>query len=156
MKKILALVLALAVTALSAGASLASDPSAAPAALEFKLKTASGVELTQENLKGKATNLLFVQMACRQCRLELNDIHARFDEFKDKVTVVLVDMNPEAALNVWNSQGYKFDPVLDPGFNLAEMLKLRSTPATVKLDGELKTISVKYGYKPADLEELLK
>lgn len=162
MKKILALVCAVAFAAITAGTVFAADAAPAAAAapaekgLEFKLKTSAGKEFTQNDLKGKGGNLLFVQMACRQCRLELDDMNKNPEAFKDKVTVVLVDMNSEAAMKAWASIGYKMEPVLDPGFDLPEMLGVRSTPATVKLDKDLKVVSTKYGYKPGDLDALLK
>lgn len=168
MKKILALVCAVAFAAITAGTVFAADaapaaaapaaaaPAAAPKGLEFKFKTSSGKDYTQDDIKGKGANLLFVQMACRQCRLELDDINKNPDAFKDKVTIVLVDMNSDAAMKAWASIGYKMEPVLDPGFDLPEMLGVRSTPATVKVDKDLKVVSTKYGYKPGDLDALLK
>ena len=73
------------------------------------------------SLKGKKTLLMFAQMACRQCRTELEELSAKADQI-DSGYVVLVDVMPERAVEVYRAKGFKLKAILDPEFSIAPLL----------------------------------
>jgi peroxiredoxin len=178
MKKFIVLLLASALVTVVAGGAFAAEEKAAeakapaataeakapaataevekaPAGLTFSLKDGEGNVFNQDNLKGKKTMLVIAQMACRQCRAEMDDMNVFADQLTDNAYVLLVDMNTEVAQRIWKDAGYKMNLVIDPDFTLPELLGVRSTPATVVLDKDLKVIFSKSGYRPGQFEDIM-
>lgn len=123
----------------------------------FKLKTADGQEFTQENLKDKKTLFVVAQTACTQCRAEMKDISARYEDFsaKGQVFVVLVDANPERGLKFYKEQGYKMPLLLDPDFRVPKMAGVEVTPGVFIVGPDLAVTYTKTGYRAGDLERFL-
>ncbi|TAL18689.1 TlpA family protein disulfide reductase [bacterium] len=151
MKKILGVLVALALVFTFCGSALAADKMLSA----FKLKTGAGGEITQAAFKDKKVMLVFSQMACRQCRFEMEELNAKADELKGKVFIVLVDMNTEAALKQYNEL-YKLEVILDPDFSIPASFALMTTPATVVLDKTGKVSFEKVGYVRGTVDDLLK
>ncbi|TLN17428.1 redoxin domain-containing protein, partial [bacterium] len=55
---------------------------------KFSFKDAEGKTVTQENLKGKKTLLVFSQMACRQCRYEVKELMSKKDQIANMYVIL--------------------------------------------------------------------
>lgn len=149
MKKLFSLLVVSMVALAVAGGAFAADKMLG----EFKLKTGDGKEFTHESIKDKKVMMVFAQMACRQCRQEMDDLNAA--NGTENVIVVLVDVASDRAMDSYTKKGYKMKVVLDPDFNLPSKAGVGATPATIVVDKGAITFN-KTGYVKGTVEELLK
>jgi peroxiredoxin len=122
---------------------------------KFSLKTIDGKVINNETFKEKSGIFVFSQMACRQCRMEMDELNGMIDEFQGKLYIVLVDMNTEAAIPAYQSK-YKIPAILDPDFSLPAALDLQKTPSTIAFDAKGKIVYEKTGFMRGDSAEMKK
>jgi peroxiredoxin len=151
MKKIFGVLVALALTFAFCGSALAADKMLP----KFSLQTIDGKTITTESFKEKKGIFVFSQMACRQCRMEMDELNGMVDDFKGQLYIVLVDMNSEAAIPAYQSK-YKIPVILDPDFSIPAALDLQTTPSTIVFDAKGKVVYEKTGFTRGDSAEMKK
>lgn len=125
---------------------------------KFEVKTAEGKAFKTDDLKGKKTFLILVQTACGQCRNELKELKANFDEVKKAgdIFVVLVDVDSERALASYQKFGFEWPVIFDPDFKIGAATGATATPTTVVIEKDLNIKELHTGYQTGTLTEIFK
>lgn len=152
MRKLLMVLFALAISITFASSAFAGVLGA------FSIKDAEGKDFKTENLKGKKSMLIFVQAACGQCRTEIGEAKQKYDAIKEKAELyfVIVDVNAERALAYFKSEGLPGKLLLDPTFSVGDASDISATPSTIVVDKDLNIVKAKTGYRPGDIDRMLK
>lgn len=112
-------------------------PEVGSIAPHFTLASLSGEEVALNDHRGKVVLINFWATWCPPCRQEMPGIMAAYEEHQDEMTVLAVDNNESADL----VQGFVeflgfdiFDPLMDPGANVADLYNVNSFPTSFFVD----------------------
>lgn len=121
-----------------AGASM--TPGVAPLvgspAPDFELAVLDGGRQRLSDLRGRVVLVNFWATWCNPCRLEMPDLQARADRWRDQLAVLGVDFDePEADVRAFRDElGLTFPLLLDPGAKVQELYRVVGYPTTVFVD----------------------
>ncbi len=121
-----------------------------------KIQTMDGQEFDTGKVSEK-TMFVLVNSICALCAKEMNDLARNADELnKIKVYLVSVDQNKERAMRVYEKYTKIFGILYDPEYKLGDAVGLYATPSTLVLDKDGRILLKKTGYRPGDIEAILK
>ncbi|GKU23235.1 TlpA family protein disulfide reductase [Clostridium folliculivorans] len=124
-------------------------------AINFKLKTLDGKEISLSDFKGKKIFLNFWATWCPPCRQEMPELEKLYQETKDSDIVILTINLGEDAKTVesfMDKNKYNFNVALDLDQDVAIKYSIVSIPTSIFIDSEGNLVSKKIG--PMTLEEM--
>jgi thiol-disulfide isomerase/thioredoxin len=88
------------------------------------------------DFRGKVVVLNFWATWCVPCRVEMPELQAFYDEYRDEVAFIAVNVGetPEQAQEFIDELGLSFPVVLDGDSTLADHFALRGQPTTIVLN----------------------
>ena len=140
--------------AASAGTSTAVEvpDSSAPApevgnpAPDFTATDTEGQEINLESLRGKPVWLVFNATWCANCRAELHDVEAAYQEYADQVDIIGIYLSDsEQSLNDYSQRlGLTFPQIADPSSNLGALYRVIGVPTHyfIDADGNIAAIDI--------------
>lgn len=124
-------------------------------AINFKLNTLDGKEISLNDFKGKKVFLNFWATWCPPCRQEMPELEKLYQESKDSDLVILTINLGEDAKTVksfMDKNNYNFNIALDLDQDVAIKYNIVSIPTSIFIDSEGNLVSKKIG--PMTLEEM--
>lgn len=118
------------------------------AAINFKLKTLDGGELSLADYRGKGVILNFWGTFCKPCREEMPALESAYQKYKDKgVTIIGIDASePQKAVAAYVKElGIDFPIVLDPGLETANAYQANELPYSVFIDPNARISHINIG-----------
>jgi peroxiredoxin len=120
-------------------------PEAGRPAPDFEALTVDGERVRLSDLRGKAVLLNFWATWCAPCRLEMPEIQAAYDEYRDRgLVVVAIDVaeDAEAVQPFLRELGLTFPAVLDPKTELALTYRVTGLPTSffIGRDGVIRDV----------------
>lgn len=111
----------------------------------FNLKTAKGIEIKLEDLRGSNTLLVFWSTICQYCANELADLKQFADKYRGQITVLaVVYKEPSQAVKEYEEkEKINFTIVLDQNGEVVEKLyQIEGTPTHFLINKEGKIVSI--------------
>ncbi len=117
-----------------------NDPSANkesyPAAKEFTVYDYEGNEVPLSSMQGKPTVVNFWATWCGYCVIEMPDFEIAYNEYKDEVNFMMVDLTSESetkekASDFIKEKGYTFPIYFDQDLSAYKAYNLTSIPRTL-------------------------
>jgi thiol-disulfide isomerase/thioredoxin/Tfp pilus assembly protein PilF len=134
---------------------LAARRKSAPPALDFKLKTLDGREVSLASLKGKTVVMNFWGVWCGWCVREMPEYQQLSKKYASDPSVAILTINNDsdvASVRKWMAeQKYDFAVLLDDGF--VRRNKIEAFPTTWFLDRKGRVAYEKQGWTQKLLEE---
>lgn len=124
-------------------------------AIDFKLKTLDGKEVSLSSFKGKKVFLNFWATWCPPCRQEMPELEKLYQESKDSDLIILtinLGEDNKTVKSFMDKNKYSFNVALDLDQNVAIKYNIVSIPTSIFIDSEGNLVSKKIG--PMTLEEM--
>lgn len=115
-------------------------PSNVNTAADFTVQTYSGSNVSLSNFFGKPIVINFWASWCGPCKSEMPDFNTVYQEYKDKVVFMMVDMvdgsreTKQSGYNYVSSQGFSFPVYYDVNRSAALAYSINSYPTTYFID----------------------
>lgn len=129
----------------------------------FTLPDLTGEKISLQDYRGKVVLLNFWTTWCPYCKVEMPELAAAYQKYRDKGFVVLsVDMTaqektPGAVKDFIAQKGYNFPVLLDEKGNVSSQYSISSIPTSFLIDTQGRIVSVKIGpFAPSELDTKLK
>lgn len=102
---------------------------------DFELKTLTGESVKLSDLRGKKVLLNFWATWCPPCKAEMPEMQAFYEETKDDVAILAVNLDPNNDVAGFAKEGgYTFPIVLDQSDEVKNTYGILSIPTTFFLD----------------------
>ncbi|GFP77418.1 TlpA family protein disulfide reductase [Clostridium fungisolvens] len=124
-------------------------------AIDFKLKTLDGKEISLSDFKGKRVFLNFWATWCPPCRQEMPELEKLYQESNDSDLVILtinLGEDNKTVRSFMDKNKYNFNVALDLDQSVAIKYNIVSIPTSILIDSEGNLVSKKIG--PMTLEEM--
>ena len=110
------------------------------AAADFTVCDTDGNAVKLSDFAGKPAVVNFWATWCKYCVQELPDFESLYEEYKDQVSFLMVDLTDgqretkDKALEFIKKQGYSFPVYFDSDFSAADAYSISSVPLTLFVD----------------------
>ncbi|GFZ31335.1 hypothetical protein CSC2_18610 [Clostridium zeae] len=124
-------------------------------AIDFKLKTLAGKEVSLSDFKGKKVFLNFWATWCPPCRQEMPELEKLYEESKDSDLIILtinLGEDNQTVKSFMDKNKYNFNVALDLNQDVAIKYNIVSIPTSIFIDADGNLVSKKIG--PMTLEEM--
>lgn len=130
-------------------------------AVEFRVRSIAGDELSLEKYKGKVVLLDFWATWCKPCMFEMPDIKKLWKKYKADQFIIIgisLDKNEQALRSYIEREGIEWPQCFDGGGKIARLYNARSIPYTVLIDheGVVRAVRVRGGALSGKVGDLLK
>ncbi len=117
-----------------------SEPTQPPKAADFMVKDIDGNDVSLSDFRGKPVVLNFWASWCGPCKSEMPDFNDAYNQYKDNVVFMMVNLTDgnretvEIASSYVKDNGYAFDVYYDTDINAASVYNVYSVPTTYFID----------------------
>ena len=133
-----------------------SDSEISDADFRWPLKTMDGESFYLEQVRGKVIFLNFWATWCPPCIAEMPSIQRLYDEYKDKISFLLVSgEDPETIKSFFEKNGYTF-PSYVQSFQAPDIFESSSIPTSFIISSEGKVVMKKKGAAKWDSKKIKK
>lgn len=106
---------------------------------DFALPTPDGETVRLSDLRGRPVLLNFWATWCPPCKIEMPDIEALYQKYKDQgFTVIAIDQqeSAEAVQKYFDEMGLSFQPVIDSSGEIFSLYRVVALPTSYFVDAE--------------------
>lgn len=106
---------------------------------DFALPTPDGETVRLSDLRGRPVLLNFWATWCPPCKIEMPDIEALYQKYKDQgFTVIAIDQqeSPAAVQDYFDEMGLSFQPVIDSTGEVFSLYRVVALPTSYFIDAE--------------------
>lgn len=106
---------------------------------DFTLPTPEGESITLSDFRGRPVLINFWATWCPPCKIEMPDIEALYQKYKDRgFTVIAVDQqeSPAAVQQYFQEMGLSFLPVIDSTGEIFNLYRVVALPTSYFIDAE--------------------
>ncbi|MBK1811510.1 TlpA family protein disulfide reductase [Clostridium sp. YIM B02505] len=124
-------------------------------AIDFKLKTLEGTEISLSDFKGKKVFLNFWATWCPPCREEMPELEKLYQESKDSdLVIITINLGEDASTikSFMDKNKYNFTVALDLDQDVTTKYSIVSIPTSIFIDSEGNLVSKKIG--PMTIKEM--
>lgn len=135
----------------SGGPAAHSPPRTAP---DFRVTDADGRALTNHDLHGRTTGLVFVSSGCSACTVTFDELRALSHRAKENVVLVCQGEEQEC-LDIRSRYGTEVRMIVDPTGDLARLFGVDGVPVAVMVGDDGRILSTGEPLRGEDAERLL-